>query len=158
MEELVENWEQAKANILTLAKYQHGTEKERWFHNRTIKNGKLFVTLSTESEYLFAPSKFAGYKSNTLAHADNLVNRDGRITNKVLDKMLGGHLSEGYLYDEIDRTFLAYCHKCSITPSQHHKKRRYWLITDELENTTQTTQQYYDVLQKEVEESLNTPS
>ena len=65
MAELITSIEDLKANILTLEKYRLGDQRERQFYAKRIKNGKLFVALELSDGYLFAPSKFAGYKKMT---------------------------------------------------------------------------------------------
>ncbi|MBV8739372.1 MAG: HNH endonuclease [Alphaproteobacteria bacterium] len=113
-----------------MARYGIGTTQERDFHRRRIKNGKLFVALRTGEDYLFAPSKFAGYKGNDLTHQDYLRERDGRVTNRILDQIIRDYRnSSSPSYAEIDDVFLNYCAKFEIESSRHHRLRRYWVIT-----------------------------
>ncbi len=132
MAELVSSTEQIVENIETLYRYGESTDdSERRFHDKRIKNGKLFVAVQVGDGFRYAPSKFAGYVANDIRHADNLRERDGRTTNVVLSRLLGDPLEPGDEgYDEIDRKFLDYCNRNAIEPSQHHRERRYWVSYD----------------------------
>jgi 5-methylcytosine-specific restriction enzyme A len=134
MGDLVSSIEEVIKNIDTLFRYGQSTNKaERAFHNKRIKNGKLFVVVQSDEEYRFAPSKFAGYAENDLDHAELLSQRDGRVTNRMLSELAGDPLEPGDdRYEEIDQHFLNYCQSKNIDPSRHHRVRRYW----QLENGT----------------------
>jgi HNH endonuclease len=134
MAKLVTSSEQVVENISTRLRYRAGTAPERKFHDRRVKNGKLFVAMGHRDGYAFAPSKFAGYASNNIMHENKLQNRDGRQTNVALTKMFGAELDKGDKgYDVIDRAFLAYCFEAGIQPSRHHRPRRYWLVSATIE-------------------------
>jgi 5-methylcytosine-specific restriction protein A len=120
------------ANIETLERYSLGTEQERRFHAKRLKNGKLFVALRSNGHFAFAPSKFAGYKNNDIGHVDDLPNRDGRVTNVRITELTGTPYDQGRAgYEDIDRSFLEYCRKFGIEPSKHHRLRRYWLLVSD---------------------------
>ena len=102
---------------------------QRRFHAKRIKNGKLFVVLRDGGDHLFAPSKFSGYKNNNTSHADDLENRDGRITNAQIIRLFGEPLDQGKRnYKKTDTAFLAYCKQHGIVPSKFHRPRRYWMV------------------------------
>jgi hypothetical protein len=128
MAELVRKSAQVAENIYRLHGYGRGTDAEKKFHRQTIKNGKLFVHLREKGKSFFAPSKFAGYFSNNL-NVSRTKGRDGRDTNPHLDVLLGGHLDKGDPgYVDVDQLFVGYCNEFGITPSVHHKDRRYWTL------------------------------
>lgn len=131
MPNFIETVTDVAANVLTLHAFTRGNEAERKFSRRSLKNGKLFVALAVDGGYLFAPSKFAGYKNNGLHHTELLDDRDGRDTNVEISRILkGSYIGSGHpTYKEIDRAYLAYCESLSIQPSKHHLERRYWPIT-----------------------------
>lgn len=129
MAELIESTDDAVQNILTLARYANGSAAEQEFHHDRIKNGKRFIAYKSQGDYLFSPSKFAGYKNNTTDHQYDLDNRDGGITNKRFSKLIGNDYEPTTPgYEEIDNAFLNYCQAHGIMPSIHHRARRYWLI------------------------------
>jgi 5-methylcytosine-specific restriction enzyme A len=122
--------EEVIENIITLNNYKTGDETEREFLRGRTKNGKLFVVLKKNGQYLFSPSKFAGYRGNNKSiHLADLENRDGRNTNKALDKLLGKHLDfQDSRHAKIDAAFLQYCQNLELEPSKHHRPRRYWIV------------------------------
>jgi putative restriction endonuclease len=127
--QLVSTIDEVLKNVVTLDAYGKGNDRERQFHHRRIKNGKVFVAAKINGHYLFAPSKFAGYKDNDTRHANDLKARDGGITNGRFEKLLGPYRDKGSKgYGELDDAFLAYCRQHAIEPSKHHQARRYWLI------------------------------
>lgn len=84
--------------------------------------------LRTDSGYLFAPSRFVGYNNNNLS-AHKRTRGDGRVTNVVVNGLLGPALDhEENGYETIDRAFEIYCSAFAISPSRHHRPRRYWQI------------------------------
>ncbi len=129
MTELVSSVGQIIDNVGTLYQYgESANENERGFHDKRVKNGKLFVAIQIGGRFHYAPSKFAGYVANDTSHADDLGERDGRKTNVALTSLLGNPLEPGDEgYDKIDRHFLDYCRVKGIKPSQHHRERRYWV-------------------------------
>ncbi|MFN4155685.1 MAG: HNH endonuclease [Paracoccaceae bacterium] len=131
MSNLAESIEEIIANIETLFSYaQSADQAERSFHHKRIKNGKLFAAFHAEAGYRFAPSKFAGYAANDLRHAEMLPERDGRITNGVMNRFAGKPLAPGDSgYAGIDRQFMGYCRTWGIEPSRHHRPRQYWRVT-----------------------------
>ena len=132
MDALVTSIAQIKKNVLTLQTYGRANdERMKHFHAKRIKNGKLFVVLKLEDQYLFAPSKFAGYLKNDITHERKLKNRNGGKTNRVISQLLGAPISSSSKeYLVIDRAFLQYCGRFSIEPSEFPRSRRYWILGD----------------------------
>lgn len=130
MVNLVSSIEEIATNIETMFRYGASSDDvERAFHNKRIKNGKLFAVLRADTGYQFAPSKFVGYALNDISHADNLKKRDGGRTNNILDRLAGLPMEPGDDgYAELDSHFLDYCQSKNIEPSKHHRPRRYWII------------------------------
>ena len=132
MAKLVSTPSEVVRNIHTLYNYRDGSRSERAFFTGRIKNGKLFVVLRSEGTYLFAPSKFAGYRDNDISHMMDLDNRDGRRTNVAISGLFGRHIDVGdAIYSQIDSAYVAFCKSLSITPSRHHRPRRYWQVVTE---------------------------
>lgn len=140
MSGLVESIDEIIENTLTL--FEYGQSKDfakKRFHDRRIKNGKLFVVLRRHTDYLFAPCKFVGYKKNGLEHQRELRVRDGRDTTRRISKLglpFFDENSEGY--DQIDKRFLDYCRQNEITPSKGQRPRRYWLVSVEKQEGRET--------------------
>lgn len=131
MADLVSTVQQVVDNVETLYLYGESSKGyERKFHDDRIKNGKIFAVLQTHHGLQFAPSKFAGYVNNDIGHAEDLRNRDGRKTNTVLSGLFGEALEVGDAnYEAIDQGYLDYCKRKGVVPSQHHRERRYWVLS-----------------------------
>lgn len=127
---LVNSIRDVERNILALDRLSEGTQLEKKLHARLIKNGKLFVVMKNGRKWLFAPSRFAGYKNNGADH-DKIRSRDGRVTNVHLSKLLGRYLGPtDPTYAAIDSKYIQFANGFNITPSRHHRARRYWLINE----------------------------
>lgn len=143
-EKFVSTVDQIVHNVFALAQMACGDADERAFHHGRIKNGKLFVAVESQSGWMFAPSKFCGYINNGIHHADLLNERDGRSTNLRIDALLGDHLDLGEDgYAALDLAYLSYCDGHGISPSRHHRPRRYWpvgisnIFPDEIGSTSE---------------------
>ena len=116
-------------NIARLHQFSTGTPVERGFHRSRIKNGKNFVATESAEGWVFSPSKFAGYSNNGLHHADRLRQRDGRVTDVQITRLIGRPLEiDDSGYSEVDAQFESYCSAHRITPSRHPRARRYWIL------------------------------
>jgi len=120
---------QIATNVERIAEYGKGSSDERKFHDGRIKNGKNFVALQVGSEWLFAPSKFAGYADNDASHMNKLDRRDGGVTNGRLTEILGNPIARGAPeYEQIDRYYEQYASAFGIVPSKHPQGRKYWRL------------------------------
>ncbi len=134
MAELVTSPEDVAKNISTLRGYRNGNKSEKKFHHDLIKRGRLFVVSLIENEYAFAPSRFAGYLSNTKFNHERRQESDGKVTNPALTKLLGSPIDEKgdnqKLYRSIDKEFSDYCNKNGIIPANIPNPRKYWVTAD----------------------------
>ena len=69
-----------------------------------------------------APSRFVGYRGNTLARHGKLKGIDGGVTDKAIADVLG----EPYGHDDAENAYLRVCERLGITPPR--RRRRYWLL------------------------------
>ncbi|WP_371397497.1 hypothetical protein [Fretibacter rubidus] len=101
-----------------------------------IANGRNFFAYRLGNEWIFAPSRFVGYKKNTIISHTNAVSsgkRDGKLTDKRLSKI--AHVVEpiSILYSGMETSFGIFCDKNSIKPSLHPRRRKFWVSTDDIE-------------------------
>ncbi len=130
LSELVANADEIVSNVLRLHAMRSGSREERSFHERRVKNGKVFVALDFEGEVLFAPSKFSGYRNNHLHHADRLSERHGSDTNTRIQKILGREIGPSHSqYAALERAYEGYCREGGFWPSLHPRARRYWKVS-----------------------------
>ena len=89
---------------------------------RLIKRGHVFVCYKIDDEFHFVPSRFVGYKDNSIIKHKRNESKDGRITNKALEKIIG---KKSYT-EKIEKQFLGFCKILGISPDKN--KRSYWLF------------------------------
>lgn len=109
-------------NLNQVEKYLYeGNQEEKDFALSLIMRGRCFIAYYKRDEILFAPSRFIGYKENSLTSHVNNPDKDGRITNPNISKLLKIPL----LPDEhIENEYLSFCHSLGITPN--NVPRKYW--------------------------------
>jgi 5-methylcytosine-specific restriction endonuclease McrA len=74
-------------NMNQLRRYLHSTNvKEKMFARDLIERGTCFVITESKGNSFFGPSRFVGYRSNTMT-AHNKREKDGRITNLALEAL-----------------------------------------------------------------------
>ncbi|UPT68069.1 MAG: hypothetical protein M0D57_05255 [Sphingobacteriales bacterium JAD_PAG50586_3] len=119
--EVISTHNQLLKNIETFEKYLKDKQYDREKTLKLIKRGACFVVYKANGEIKFAPSRFLGYKNNSLKLHTNSVVKDGRITNPAISKILNETL---FFYEELEQKFLKYCKTLGIEPD--NKKRKYW--------------------------------
>ena len=73
-------------NIKTLYYYLRNRDDTEFFNfaSQIIKNGRVYVVEIIDSHICFAPSRFVGYKDNTLEKHKANNEKNGNDTNAVL--------------------------------------------------------------------------
>jgi 5-methylcytosine-specific restriction protein A len=113
-------------NITTFEGYLTGKDKEqREFAMNLMKNGKTFCVYKVNGENHFAPSRFCGFKENSMTAYLKNEESDTRDTNSVLDKVIGKHFSN----DTIEEKFSAYVTSLGIAAAA--TKNNFWRVKDE---------------------------
>lgn len=105
--DVVTEVEQVAENVAELERGRtasSGTSAEEY--RALIKRGTCFVPYVFSEGLAFAPSRFVGYVGNKLATHANNPDRDGRITNAALNKIIG---SQPHPDASLERRYLAFC-------------------------------------------------
>ena len=92
---------------------------------KLIKGGRVFYPIQYNDTLAFVPSKFIGYRGNTVSNHQRLKRdegRDGRETNRALDKIIGRSFADA----ELELRFIQFCHWIGVEPENH--KRRFWRL------------------------------
>ncbi len=123
--EFVQNLDDIIKNIKTLEKYLTSTNKAKnEFAQSLVKKGRTILVYKVDGQNHFAPSRFSGYKKNTMDdHVEN-DEKDGKDTNPVIDKIVGKAFSN----DLTETKFIDYCAKIGVEPD--NVNRRYWRLKD----------------------------
>ena len=93
-----------------------------------IARGRVFVTYIVDGKYHFAPSRFVGYKDNTLVKHQNNEEKDGRITTPAITKILGHRAFD----PRLEEAYLIYCEWLGVKAVNH--KRTYWFLEQDILN------------------------
>jgi len=98
------------------------------FARNLIKKGTCFIVYNSENINRFAPSRFIGYKNNSISKHENNDEKDGRVTNPQITKIIGQRL----IIDEIvDENYKKYCILLGIQPNEKGAfgvNRKYWIL------------------------------
>ena len=121
---LIETIDQLENNLETVEYYiSEGSDSEIKEATRLISAGSCFVCYEIEGDLRFAPSRFIGYKNNTINRHDKSTIKHGTITNGAINKIMDNKLLPN---DELEKAFLKYCHNLGIEP--YNKKRKFWKL------------------------------
>lgn len=120
----VKIWSDIRANIIQLETYKNSEKSdEREFYKEIIRRGRCFVALDTRNGFIFATSRFVGYNGNSIKNHDENRDKDGRVTNQAIDKILGSHETN----KKIENRFKIFCSNIDIKPD--NCKRTYWNLS-----------------------------
>ncbi len=123
--EFVNNLQDIIDNIKTLESYLvSDNEIKKEFAKSLVKKGRTILVYKVNGENHFAPSRFSGYKNNTMEKHEVNEEKDGRDTNPVIDSIVG----HAFANDKIENKFIDYCAKLGVEPD--NVKRRYWRLRD----------------------------
>lgn len=87
--QLVHGIEQIKLNIAELERGRVSTGAKLEEYRLLIQRGTCFMLYRSAKGVAFAPSRFIGYVGNTLVSHKENATRDGRVTNKAINAILG---------------------------------------------------------------------
>lgn len=121
---LIESIEQLEKNLETVEYYiTEGSDAENKEATRLICAGTCFVAYEIDGQFRFAPSRFIGYKNNTINQHRESTIKHGTITNGAINRIMDNRLEPN---EELEKAFLKYCHNLGIEP--YNKKRKYWKL------------------------------
>lgn len=129
--QLVTNLFQILANVRILEAQRLGTQTgDSDTYLTLIKRGTCFLPYSTRGGLAFAPSRFIGYKRNSIAKHGANETRDGRLTNGAINGILG---QQPVTDATLEAEYLRFCVRIGFTPSQTGTfgvRRKYWVPPD----------------------------
>ncbi len=125
--QLVSSRQQLDLNIETLGKYLHsGSSEEVAFARNLVKRGICFVVTEWKGALYFSPSRFVGYVDNQLSKHLASADKDGRVTNPAISKILGGDPNVSSELDELYHRFCADNGLASDAAGSFGLRRKYW--------------------------------
>jgi hypothetical protein len=87
-----------------------------------IRRGHNLVACRCGGRWLFGPSRFAGYRDNTLENHEEFDGRHGWYTDAAISQVLGGKQPS----EELEGAYQAFCRQHGVEPTRH--QRFYWII------------------------------
>lgn len=125
---LVRSREEIRFNVETLRTYLASSiPKERKFALDLVRRGTCFVISKSPEGAFFAPSRFVGYRNNSLA-AQKSQPRDGGETNDEISDVLKSKPTRNEIAEKL---YLECCRSIGVKPSAGGSfgiKRRYWIM------------------------------
>ena len=119
-EQLIKNLDQVEGYLCSSSEELYNTMAQY------IAKGKVFVSYKVNGIFHFAPSRFVGYKDNTLVKHQNNQEKDGKRTTPAISKLLGPRLFDTKLED----AYLKYCEWLGVTAANN--KRTFWLLEQDI--------------------------
>lgn len=121
--ELVASKADIASNIAVFEDYRTNANPEHRadFVSR-LRLGALFVYVENQGRFLFAPSRFVGYRQWTFEKHKAFPDKDGRVTTPQISKLLGKPRSD----ERAEAAHAALCRELGTEPAG--KKRRYWAL------------------------------
>jgi hypothetical protein len=121
----VTTYDEIERNAFALLDVAHGAGADRDAALKLIRGSFVYFPLEYEGQLAFAPSKFIGYRENSVSRHEALKRvegRDGRKTNVAVDKILGKSFAD----EALDIRLKEYCSALGI--EVENKKHRFWRI------------------------------
>ena len=122
--ELVTKVDEIVDNLVLFDNYKETIKESqhyKFFVDR-LKLGRIFVHGINNGEHLFCPSRVVGYVKCTAEKHIKSRNKDGSITTRTIDRLLGEHKKDEFA----DKKYLELCKRFKIQPSKIG--RTYWSI------------------------------
>jgi hypothetical protein len=125
---VVNNKNDILQNIRTFEGYRSGSDDEKKFHNRGLKNSEYFIVTKNGDRYTtFTPAGFVGYKNNNrCTYNPNAPKQHNKIS--VLLEHQCCRNGDG-IYDDVNAGFDEYVKKFNIDRNTKDI-RYYWLISE----------------------------
>jgi 5-methylcytosine-specific restriction protein A len=138
MPQTIESIEDLKQNLSKVESYLVSESNDDDFEEMCdyIKRGHNLVAYLVGEDYHFAPSRFVGYKNNSLSkHRNNRLQHTvtGTETDQVINKILRKHTAS----DDMESKYQRFCKSLQITP--HKRNRKYWCLDTDVKADLQET-------------------
>jgi len=119
-----------EANLKRLEEYRYSNDTaERDFYRSLIKLGICFVILNKNGKLLWGPSRFLGYRHNSMNLHKRNYEKDGRDTTPAITRMLGRPPGQDEHFEEL---YSEHCRDLGFTASPAGPfgvKRKYWVVS-----------------------------
>jgi hypothetical protein len=128
---LVSTIEEIEANVAVLERARQTRNDDIADEYRSlIRRGTCFLPYAAAGSIAFAPSRFIGYAGNSFDKHRKNRTRDGRLTNKAINQILGEGPESSPVVDQLYRSF---CKSIGVDASEAGTfgvRRKYWIIPE----------------------------
>lgn len=131
---LIADYDDLNTNLEKIESYLNNNITDDDFNEMSeyIRRGHNFIRYRIGNEFHFAPSRFVGYKNNSLSK-----HRGFRLSHSITGTETDRVLSSNYLLGslsidkDIENQYILFCKNLSIIPA--NRKRKYWTYNEDLE-------------------------
>ncbi|BBF70271.1 HNH endonuclease [Sphingomonas bisphenolicum] len=112
-----------------------------------IKGGRVFYPIQYDDILAFVPSKFIGYRNNSVDEHQEIKNeddRDGRETNLVIKRILGTPVHDR----DVEQRLESYCLSLGVLLNKH--KHSFWRIDTVKRFVAPASSAINDIVQNEI--------
>lgn len=123
--EIVKSIDEILDNLIVFENYRNSTK----YHNdyvQLVKRGTCFIIWKKGNEVFLGPSRFIGYRNNTIEKHLNYEKKDGRITNPAISEILN---SSPEVDERFEQIYVNYCRELGFEPNATGAfgvERKYW--------------------------------
>ena len=121
----VKSISEVERNAFALLDAVYGYGADHDIAVKMVKGGRVFYPIQYQDALAFVPSKFIGYRNNSVREHDAVKRdegRDGRATNEAIRKILGKPLPD----EELERRLVEYCRSLGTEIESH--KHSFWRV------------------------------
>ena len=120
----VQSMKDIEKNCETINSYLSKPKTEYYSYAiNLIQRGRCFYVIKENNHYTFYPSRFIGYKNNTMNKHQHNLDKDGRETNPIITSIL--HVKTCAPNETLENEYIRYCNSLDIKPYKY--KRKYWI-------------------------------
>jgi putative restriction endonuclease len=126
--DMIESYDDLLNNIEQLEQARKSDGQVKALYNSLIGLGSVFLPYLNDDGIAFAPSRFIGYRNNTVLGHSQLEDRDGRRTNVRVSEVLTeqyGFRIVNKVDDDAAYNYQVFCNKLSIDP--RNSRKSFWL-------------------------------
>jgi putative restriction endonuclease len=128
--DLITKRAELEANLKRLEEYRYSSDPaEQDFYRDLVKLGICFVVLNKDGKLLWGPSRFVGYRNNSVALHIRNDEKDGRETNPAITVILRHPPEQD---EHLEASYSEHCKDLGFTASPTGAfgiKRKYWLVS-----------------------------
>jgi len=129
---LIETISELRENLAVFEAYRYSSEGiDKSSQSDLVEKGIIFVAHKSGGRYVFVPSRFLGYKRNTLdKHHENDGDdgKNGRKTTTAIDEILGFKSKPDA---KLEKYYQRYCLEIGASPKEKGSfgvERKYWKL------------------------------